>query len=131
LEDYIKKSIFDILPEVYLKNIYFCKGYKNSTEETYVFSKDGNYHFMFTEKGRISEDREINDETEVLWNVLNAVLFGISMEYALENRIEGKDFRRPLFKKEIELYSMFGDNFKQRKSEEIQEILIENPSEDE
>ncbi|MDD3393472.1 MAG: Imm63 family immunity protein [Anaerotignum sp.] len=131
LEIYIKKSIKDILPKVEIKGINFCVGYNNSPEGTYVFSEDGKYHFMFTEKGRISDDKELYDVTEVLLNVLNAVLFDISMEYAIENRIEGKDFRRSLFKKEIELFSMFGEDFKQRKSKEIQEILLENPYEDE
>ena len=52
------------------------------------------------------------------------------MEYATSNRKNGKDFRRALFSKEIELFSLFGEDFKVRKTEEIEKILLKNPDSD-
>ena len=63
----------------------------------------------------------------MLWYVLEVVLFNVAMDYAIKNQKNGKDFRRILFAKEIELYSEFGEDFRVRKAEEINKILEINP----
>lgn len=60
---------------------------------------------------------------DVLWEVLEIVLFDIAMDYALKNREKGKDFRRRLFNKEIELFAKFGVEFKNKKVNEINNIF--------
>ena len=85
------------------------------------------YYYVFTEKGKIREKKELVTEEDVLWYVLEVVLFNVAMDYAIKNRKKGEDFRRILFKKEIELYSRFGENFKMRKVEAINRILECNP----
>ena len=44
--------------------------------------------------------------------------------------VKGKDFRRALFAKEKEIFSLFGQDFQKRKDEEIEEILKKNPYND-
>lgn len=85
---------------------------------------------MFTEKGKTRERKVLDGEMELLWNILNSVLFEKAMEYAAANRQNGKDFRRALFAKEIELFSLFGEEFKKRKNDEIESILLKNPYND-
>ena len=41
-----------------------------------------------------------------------------------------QDFRRALFAKEKEIFSLFGQDFQKRKDEEIEEILKKNPYND-
>lgn len=41
-----------------------------------------------------------------------------------------KDFRRALFKKELELCSLFGETFEKKKKKELEEILKRNPYND-
>ena len=55
LEEYIKKEIDSRLGEVNWNNIYFKKGYKNSIEGTYIYSKISGYHILYVEKGEIRE----------------------------------------------------------------------------
>lgn len=131
LEHEIKSRINKIMPELNMSQIRFCKGNDNSPEGTYIYFQNGRYHYIFTEKGRIRVHEELSSVSDVLWKVLNIVLDDISIDYAMKNREEGKDFRRPLFKKEIELFSKFGDEFEKRKINEINEILAENPFYDE
>lgn len=88
------------------------------------------YHYVITEKGKVCIHRQINTEEEVLWIILNEILFQVALDYAIQNRIPGKDFRRKLFEKEIELFSKFGVNFGRRKDEEINEILKRRPYND-
>lgn len=52
------------------------------------------------------------------------------MDFAICNREKGKDFRRALFAKEKEIFSMFGKDFEKRKNEEIEDILKRNPYND-
>lgn len=66
-----------------------------------------------------------------MWEVLEIVLFDMAMDYALKNREQGKDFRRLLFNKEIELFAKFGVEFKNKKVNEIKNILKESPYNDE
>ena len=52
------------------------------------------------------------------------------MDYAKKNWKEGEDFRRELFRKEIEIYSLFGDEYERKKRNEIEKILKRNPYSD-
>lgn len=130
LEREIKFQVNKIFPELDLRQINFSEGTDNSPEGTYIFFKDDNFHVLFTEKGKIRTHEQYNEIENVLWDVLEIVLFDVAMDYALKNREDGKDFRRPLFKKEIELYAKFGMEFKNRKVDEINKILVENPYND-
>ena len=130
LEREIKVQVNKFFPELDWRQISFSEGTDNSPEETYIFSKDDNFHVMFTEKGKIRTHKEYDKVEDVLWDVLEIVLFDVAMDYALKNREQGKDFRRLLFKKEIELYAKFGMEFKNRKVNEINKILVENPYND-
>ena len=127
LEKEIKGRIANVMPNLELKQIKFCVGTDSSPEGTYIYMENDKYYYVFTEKGKIREKKELVTEDDVLWYVLEVVLFNVAMDYAIKNRKKGEDFRRILFKKEIELYSRFGENFKMRKVEAINRILECNP----
>lgn len=127
LEKEIKDRIANVMPNLELKQIKFCVGTDSSPEGTYIYMENDKYYYVFTEKGKIREKKELVTEEDVLWYVLEVVLFNVAMDYAIKNRKKGEDFRRILFKKEIELYSRFGEIFKMRKVEAINKILECNP----
>lgn len=62
--------------------------------------------------------------------MLEIVLFDMAMDYALKNSEQGKDFRRHLFNKEVELFAKFGAEFRKKKVNEINNILKETPYND-
>lgn len=130
LEHNIKRIISEKIPNINFQDINFLEGNDNSPEGIYVFARNDKYVFLFTEKGKIRDIKEMSNETEVLWNVLNSVLNDLAMEYAISNKQTGKDFRRILFSKEIELFSLFGDDLKKRKIKEIDNVLLKNPYND-
>lgn len=130
LEKYIKKEIVDRFGEVKWGDINFKEGNKNSVEGTYAFNQNNEYHILYTEKGKVKEDKVTSEKEEVLCCIVEIISFDIAMEYAIENKEEGKDFRRALFKKEIEIYSLFGEKFEKKKRIEIEEILKKNPYND-
>ena len=130
LKRYIINQIENKIGSVDWRKINFAEGNENSAEGTYIFSRDNVYHILFTEKGKVREDKITTDEKEVIRNVLDIVSFDIAMEFAISNREKNKDFRRKLFEKEVEIYSLFGETFEKSKKREIEEILKENPYKD-
>ena len=123
LKRYIINQIENKIGSVDWRKINFAEG-------TYIFSRDNVYHILFTEKGKVREDKITTDEKEVIRSVLDIVSFDIAMEFAISNREKNKDFRRKLFEKEVEIYSLFGETFEKSKKREIEEILKENPYND-
>ena len=127
---YVYSEIQARLGDVFCSNLFFAEGSANSVEGTYIFSKNNEYHILFVEKGRIRSDIVTNIEREVLWNALEILSFNITMDFAMQNRENGKDFRRTLFAKEKEIFSLFGKDFEMRKNAEIEDILYKNPYKD-
>lgn len=130
LKRYIINQIENKIGSVDWRKINFAEWNENSAEGTYIFSRDNVYHILFTEKGKVREDKITTDEKEVIRSVLDIVSFDIAMEFAISNREKNKDFRRKLFEKEVEIYSLFGETFEKSKKREIEEILKENPYKD-
>lgn len=130
LKEYVYNEIQGKLGRVTCNGLIFKEGTDNSVEGTYIFNKENNYHILFTEKGKIRNDIVTNDEREVLWNALEVFSTNIIMEFAMKNREKGKDFRRALFAKEKEIFSLYGEDFSKRKNKEIEEIIERNPYND-
>ncbi len=130
LKKYVCNEIRAKLGDAICANLFFTEGTDNSVEGTYIFSKNKEYHILFTEKGKIRSDIVMNEEREVLWNALQIVSSNLAMDYAMCHREKGRDFRRALFAKEKEIFSLFGNDFKKRKDAEIEEILSKNPYND-
>ena len=82
------------------------------------------------EKGEIREKKIMLKKEDVLLYVIDIISFDIAMDYAEKNRKEGEDFRRELFRKEIEIYSLFGNEYERKKRNEIEKILKRNPYSD-
>jgi hypothetical protein len=70
----------------------FCIGKADSCEGTYAFTLDKSYHYLFTEKGKVEFDKISSDLSEVTFWILETELFTLAMNYAKDNRLEGKDF---------------------------------------
>jgi hypothetical protein len=127
LEIEIKNTIKQVLPDLELTNINFCLGNESSSEGVYIFSENNKYHYLFTERGSIRVDRIFDNVREVLWYVVRELSFDISNKYAIKYTKDGEDFRRKVFEKELEFFSLFGEDFRDRKEREIQDILLDYP----
>ena len=86
-----------------------------------------NYHYVKAERGIEFERRVTNSEDEALYWLFSDVVFYLAMNFELENRIKGQDFRRILFAKELELMNLLNPAWKIRKEIELQTILSQSP----
>lgn len=131
MEEYINNLFLSVLENIgvdrKLINTNFSIGTPNSIEGTYAFSDGEKYHYLFTEKGSVKFHKTTSSLMEITYWILDIVIFEFSMKYATDNRKEGEDFRRKLFDKEIEIWSLFGEYYYKRKKNELEEILKNNP----
>lgn len=130
LRNYIYHEIQTSLGRMAYGNLFFAEGTDCSVEGTYIFNKNNEYHIMFIEKGKIRNEIVTDEKREVLWHAVETISIDMIMNFALCNREKGKDFRRALFAKEKEIFSLFGQDFEKRKEKEIEEILNGNPYND-
>lgn len=115
LKKYIYNEIQSKMGAISCGYIFFEEGSDSSIEGTYIFSKEGDYHIMYTEKGKIRSDIITKDKREVLWYAIAIFSNGIIMDFAMKNREKNRDFRRAFFEKEKQIFALFGEDFLQRK----------------
>lgn len=88
---------------------------------------EGKYNYIVTERGSELQ-RKFTDSLDcLLYWIFSTITFSLAMEYELKNRKEHEDFRRLLFCKQIELLNSISLKWGDRRKNEIQKILAENP----
>lgn len=124
---YVKKLEEILNTSVELSGVFFSAGFYNSPEGTYIFCEDGEYQYLYTEKGNIRKHECTKELSQLVYWVMEDVIFDIAMEYATEYRGREEDFRRKLFEKELELWSILDQEGYKKKTLEIKALLEKNP----
>jgi hypothetical protein len=88
------------------------------------------YQYVVTERGTEFERKRTHDADRLLYWLMSDVVFSVASQYELTHRIEGQDFRRLLFQKEIELMGQLSADWSERKRQEIERILSDHPYDD-
>jgi len=88
------------------------------------------YHYVVTERGSEFERRRTTDPDELLFWLMSDVTFSLASEYELEHRVFGRDFRRLLFQKQIDLMGQLNADWSERKKQEIERVLAAYPYDD-
>jgi hypothetical protein len=107
---------------------------------TYGHSEDGarpnievdlqGYHFVVVERGTERSRFTTRDLDELFYKIFQSVSFNLACDYELAHRIETQDFRRLLFKRQVDLLSEVSEGWGRRRSKEHEEILREHPFDD-
>lgn len=114
-----------------LKNIRFDYGDGGYEPGNYVYEDNGLYHYVGVgDRGGIEISKESKNVDEVLYEIYRDITFKEATKYAMINREKGKDWRRILFAKQLEMLRIIGNRFYIKRSNEIQEILKSNPYND-
>ncbi len=91
----------------------------------------GRYHYVVTERGRELERRVTESLDRVLYWLVSDLVFDLAVKYELEHRIPGRDSRRLVFAREIELLEKLNPEWAERTRQKIQDILKKYPYRDE
>ena len=112
-------------------DVYFANGTPNNIEGNYCYSNEYGYHYCFTERGVVTMHKTTQDLFEISFWVIKGQIFSMALEYELKNRIKGQDPRRLLFKKELQLFDLIGEDYRKQAEIDIHEILKTHPYRDE
>src|SRR5258707_252458 len=90
----------------------------------------GEFHYVVTERGSEHERRKTSDAEELLFWLVSDLTWEMAVEWEVRHRIQGEDFRRQLFRKDIQLMSSVSEDWARRKKEKYKKILREYPFDD-
>ena len=93
------KNIEDILNNI-------CFGYGDGQYEpgNYVYEENGLYYYVGVgDRGGIEKKIESKNVDDVLYEIYKGITFSEAMKYSMIHRENGKDFRRILFARQLEI----------------------------
>jgi len=88
------------------------------------------YHYVIVERGQELKRITTSDLNELLYHVFEAITFDLACAYELANRVENQDFRKLLFKCQIDLLSKLSKEWSIREAQQHDQILCEHSFDD-
>lgn len=85
------------------------------------------YHWVVVERGREQERRTTKDAGELLYWIFEAVSFDMAMAQAMTEQHPNEDFRRSLFRRQIDLMATLDPAWGKSCRDEIGTILAKDP----
>lgn len=139
MKDEIKKLyniINDGVDEKYriedMDNIFFEESNPSKAPGTYIYEDSLGYHLdIVGDRGGIAEAKTTTNLEDIYFELCWTLASSISTLYAGENHEKGKDWRRIMFEKRIQLLKSISSDFAERGKQIIDEILENAPYDDE
>lgn len=93
----------------------------------HVEFRDGEYHYIVTERGLDLSHRSTADLKEILYWMVYEITFWMGVAHEFKNRVEGPDGRRVMFAHWMEQMKKADQAMADRLEIDIAAILAENP----
>ncbi len=106
---------------------YFDTWTPKGQDGSFCFSDKAGYHYGVIERGVLRENIVTQSLTEITYQVLSNDIFWMAVEYESAHRVEGQDFRRLLFEKELQYWRVLGEDLVVRAKQKIAETLEKAP----
>ena len=134
LEEYIRNAYAKIEPYAKKDGVYkplndfFTKETPNRCPGSFCYADEEGYHFGVIDiRGNLRTNVVTQSISDITYQVLRDDIFWMSFEYERKNRVDGQDNRRIMFDKNIQYWSIIGEEFAERERQKINETLRENP----
>ena len=88
------------------------------------------YFFVTCERGVESERRPTSDLDELLFWIYSSVTFSLASDWEMRHRYDGKDCRRKIFARQVELLAALSPQWAAREAEDHRLILERHPFSD-
>jgi len=124
-----KKAILSLVYRPLSTKFEICSS--NSLDGEYCYSDEKGYYYCALERGSYNEKIITEDLFEVTYLAIGTDIFSMASLYESMHRKRGKDPRRILFAKELELFSEIGEKYCERHRKRIEKYLKMAPYEDE
>ena len=111
--------------------IHFATGTPRNQPGDYCYSDKDGYHFCgIGDGGETIPEKVTNSLFEISYMIVEHKIWLMSSKFKTRNKIQGQDFRRIMFEKELQYFEILGDEYKQKAEDEINEVLKKHPFED-
>jgi hypothetical protein len=90
----------------------------------------GGYRYVCTERGAEYNERITDNPQDILYWLYQDVTFEMACRWEINNRITGRDARRLIFSKQLELLRVIGEEYALRREKEMETILLAHPFKD-
>lgn len=129
--DDLKKIMDESMIENTVNKMYFCYGNGDYEPGTYIYEKNGIYHYIGVgDRGGIDNEIKTSNINDILYKIYSTITFNEAVKFAMTNREKDKDWRRILFKKQLELLRCIGEIYYEKRNKEIETILSTSPYKD-
>jgi hypothetical protein len=88
------------------------------------------YHYVVVERGEELSRITTDDLDKLLYHVFASVTFELACQYELKHRVKHQDFRRIMFRRQVELLSRLSPKWGEIESQDHERILQKYPYED-
>ncbi|MDY7560882.1 Imm63 family immunity protein [Pseudomonas sp. 10B1] len=96
----------------------------------YVEIRESKYNFIYSERGFEFSRKTTNSLDELLYWIMVRAANRMALQYEVQNRVDGEDFRRLYFAKLISLVASIDVEWGKRIESEVHNTLISAPYED-
>lgn len=105
-------------------------GYSEDGARPHIEVDLGGYHYVIVERGQEISRVTTHELDELLYYVFEAVTFALACQYELKHRVKNQDFRRLLFRRQIELLSILSSKWAEIEARDHERILRQHPFQD-
>jgi hypothetical protein len=88
------------------------------------------YHYVVCERGGEIDRKVFPDLADLLYRIFSSIAFDWAVAYELEHRNEGRDCRRLIFERHVELLAGLSSDWAERASRDHEETLRAHPFDD-
>lgn len=96
----------------------------------YITFENNEYNYIHSERGYEFSRKTTRSIDELLYWIMSSRAYRDAFQYELENRVKGRDGRRIVFPKFIELMSAMNPSWESEARDEITNILTDAPYND-
>ncbi len=105
-------------------------GYSNQNGHPHIDIGSQGYYFLILEQDTVCDRLITKDIDELLYKIFANVTFNLSVKFETANRNYNQDFRRIIFKHQIELLALLYPLWADRRAREQAQILETSPFND-
>ena len=98
--------------------------------EPYIEVHESEYHYVVSERGEECKRQRTKDPDELLYWMVSDITWKMASDWELANREVGKDSRRLLFQRDIDLLEIINVDWADRKRTQYDEVLKSHPFND-
>jgi len=105
-------------------------GYSEQSGRPHIEVDERGYHYAIAERGTEFERLTTHDIDKLQYSVFESITFRLACDYEVKHRVEKRDCRRILFRRQTELLSALSHEWAKRCEQDHTQVLQEHPFDD-